>query len=178
MKSYVVLLRAVNVGGNNKIKMSDLKQQLLNANFTNVKTYIQSGNIILSTNLDEQHIINKISKIIQDHFSLAISVFVITINDLKTAINNNPFATINDTKNIYFTFFNDNISIEKQLDLKQIDIKNEKWQIVNNILYYYLPEGMSNSKLTNSFIEKKWKVLSTGRNLNTILKLNDLINSE
>ena len=178
MKSYVVLLRAINVGGNNKIKMSDLKQQLLNANFTNVKTYIQSGNIILSTNLDEQQIINKISKIIQDHFSLTISVFAITINDLEAAINNNPFATINDPKNIYFTFFNDDISIEKQLDLKQIDTKDEKWQIINNILYYYLPNGMSNSKLTNSFFEKKWKVLSTGRNLNTILKLNDLLNSE
>ena len=72
MHTYIVFLRAVNVSGKNIIKMKDLKNHLDNANFQQVKTYIQSGNIILQSELDKTLVQSNIQQLIQHHFNLSL----------------------------------------------------------------------------------------------------------
>lgn len=99
---YIVLLRGINISGKNKISMLELKQVLENNNFYNVKTYLNSGNIILSSDIKDKLVIsNKINKIIKDKFNLDIPIFVITLTELKELLDNKPDWWGSDNKEIY-----------------------------------------------------------------------------
>lgn len=171
MKTYFVLLRGINVSGKNIIKMAALKDALLAAQFKNVTTYIQSGNIILSSDLTKKEVSAKIQQLINDEFQLQIAVFCLNVLDMETALQNNPFANETEGNKIFFTFLSDTPQPELINALESIDFGDDLFKIINNVLYFYLPSGMSTSKLNNNFFEKKLKVTSTGRNLNTINKL-------
>ena len=174
MKTYVVLLRGVNVSGKNIIKMAVLKEILIDNNFKNATTYIQSGNIILSSDLSKEAVSNKIQQLIIDHFQLQIAVFCLDLNEMETALQNNPFIENIEPNKLFFTFLNEEPAADFLADLEKIDYATDQFKVIDKVLYFYLPNGMSNSKLSNNFFEKKLKVTATGRNLNTIHKLIDL----
>lgn len=176
MNTYVVLLRGINVSGKNLMKMTDLKQLLLINGFCDVVTYIQSGNIVLKSMLSAQQIERTIHELIATHFQLSIAVFVLTVNDIKTALTNNPFANETPTNRVFITFINQVPAKELVDALTTVDFGQDQFHIQQNVLYFYLPEGMAKSKMTNNFFEKKLKVTATGRNLNTIQKIIELSN--
>ena len=102
MIKYIVLLRGINISGKNKISMPKLKQTLENNNFYNVKTYLNSGNIILSSEIKDKIVIsNNINKIIKNKFNLDIPIFVITLTKLKELLDNKPDWWGSDNKEIY-----------------------------------------------------------------------------
>ena len=102
MIKYIVLLRGINISGKNKISMPKLKQTLENNNFYNVKTYLNSGNIILSSEIKDKIVIsNNINKIIKNKFNLDIPIFVITLTELKELLDNKPDWWGSDNKEIY-----------------------------------------------------------------------------
>lgn len=174
MKTYIVLLRGVNVSGKNIVKMAILKDLLIKNSFKNVTTYIQSGNIILSSDLEKDVIATKVQQLIFDHFQLQIAVFCLDLNEMETALKNNPFTDNIEPNKLFFTFLNEEPSVDLLADLAKIDFANDQFKVIDKVLYFYLPNGMSNSKLNNNFFEKKLKVTATGRNLNTMHKLIDL----
>jgi uncharacterized protein (DUF1697 family) len=93
MNSFVVLLRGINVGGKNKIPMADLKLCLEDLGFGNVTTYIQSGNVLLQSDLDAKTIGPKIQSMLSQKFTLdnsIIKVLVVTKSQLKAVIDNKP----------------------------------------------------------------------------------------
>ena len=174
MQTFIVLLRAVNVAGKNSIKMAELKSHLENANFHNVKTYIQSGNIILQSDLPASDITLKVQQIIREQFGLSVHVFVLNTDSLQHILHNNPFQNGEEGNRIFITLLDkkpDSSDLDK---LARIDISDEKYEIKDDVFYFYVPQGMANSKLSNPFIEQKLKVLTTGRNRNTMLKLSEL----
>ena len=174
MKTYIVLLRGVNVSGKNIIKMADLKTVLNDNGFKNVSTYIQSGNIVLSSDLQKDEITSKVQRLIYDHFQLQIAVFCLDLKEIEIALQNNPFTDNIEPNKLFFTFLNEEPVADLLADLSAIDFAKDQFKVIDKVLYFYLPEGMSNSKLNNNFFEKKLKVTATGRNLNTIHKLIDL----
>lgn len=174
MKTYIVLLRGVNVSGKNIVKMEVLKNILIDNDFKNVTTYIQSGNIILSSDLEKDVVATKVQQLIFDHFQLQIAVFCLYLNEMENALQNNPFTDNIEPNKLFFTFLNEEPSVDLLADLQTIDFANDQFKVIDKVLYFYLPNGMSNSKLNNNFFEKKLKVTATGRNLNTIHKLIDL----
>lgn len=174
METFIILLRAVNVAGKNSIKMAELKSHLEKANFHNVKTYIQSGNIILQSDLSAPDIILKVQQIISEQFGFSVHVFVLTTDSLQHILHNNPFQNGEEGNRRFITLLDkkpDSSDLDK---LARIDISDEKYEIKDDVFYFYVPQGMANSKLSNPFIEQKLKVVSTGRNLNTMLKLSEL----
>lgn len=175
MNSFIVLLRAVNVSGKNIIKMTELKSHLDYANFKNVKTYIQSGNIILKSELDKHKIQRTITDLIHREFDLDVYVFTLTAQELHNIIENNPFPNNPPPNKVYSTLLAHTPAQEDIDKLNQIDLGEERYVLKDDVFYFYVPEGMANSKLSNQFIENKLKVKATGRNLNTILKLKDLL---
>lgn len=174
MKTYIVLLRGINVSGKNIIKMATLKDVLIENGFKNVTTYIQSGNIILSSDLQKEGIATKVQQLIYDHFQLQIAVFCLNLQEMETALQNNPFTENIEPNKLFFTFLNEEPAADLLADLEKIDFATDQFKVIDKVLYFYLPNGMSNSKLNNNFFEKKLKVTATGRNLNTLHKLIDL----
>jgi len=174
METFIILLRAVNVAGKNNIKMAELKSHLEKANFHNVKTYIQSGNIILQSDLSASAIPLKVQEIINQQFGMSVHVFVLNTDSLQYILHNNPFQNGEEGNRVFITLLNkkpDSTDLDK---LARIDIGDEKYVLNEEVFYFYVPRGMANSKLSNPFIEQKLKVVSTGRNLNTMLKLSEL----
>lgn len=174
MKTYIVLLRGVNVSGKNIVKMAVLKDILIDNDFKNVTTYIQSGNIILSSDLGKDVVVTKVQQLINDHFQLQIAVFCLNLQEMETALQNNPFTENIEPNKLFFTFLNEEPAADLLADLEKIDFANDQFKVIDKVLYFYLLNGMSNSKLNNNFFEKKLNVTATGRNLNTINKLIDL----
>ncbi|SFS29688.1 DUF1697 domain-containing protein [Lutibacter maritimus] len=179
MNTYIALLRGINVSGHNKIKMVDLQQLFINNGYTNVTTYIQSGNVIfssdeLNTSKIEHTIINEIKK----QFSYAIKVLVLKKSELTAIYNFNAFKNITelDFKNVCVTILKENPAEEGIEKVKSLAAPDEKIIFKERNVYIYCPNGFGRTKLSNTNIEAKLKVYATSRNWNTITKLVELSN--
>ncbi|WKD84833.1 hypothetical protein KCTC32516_00167 [Polaribacter huanghezhanensis] len=170
MKTYIVLLRGINVSGKNKLPMSELRVLLNKLKFQNVKTYIQSGNIILDADEIKSNVCQKIKEGIASKFGYDVPVLARTIDEWEKAIANNPYPTENH-KILGFAFLSD-IPKEKTFEVNATN--DDVYTIIDDVAYIYCPSGMGNTKLTNNLFEKKLKVTATSRNLRTTLKLLEL----
>jgi len=170
MKTYIVLLRGINVSGKNKLPMSALREVLNEMGFQNVQTYIQSGNILLDTDEEKVMITQKIREAIALKFGYDVPVIIRTIDEWKKAIQNYPFSLENE-KIVAFTFLDTPVE-EQKIEVNVI--KEDQYQINKDIIYLHCPSGFADTKLTNNLFEKKLKVIATSRNLRTTLKLLEL----
>jgi len=177
MKIFIALLRGINVSGKNIIKMSALKTMFLNLEFENVQTYIQSGNVIFTTDKNDSHLqlADFISDKIKESFELNIPVLILKKDELETILNHIPFTDF-DEKNIYFTFLNHTSTITDYSKIFEKKSASEKIQISNKVVYLDCPTSYGNTKLSNNFLEKQLNVLCTTRNLKTCKKLLELAN--
>lgn len=99
---YIALLRGINISGNNKISMMDLKLELERNKYQNVSTYLNSGNVIFESKInDKEKMMDDIYQIIRKQFNLEIPVFVITESELEDILNNKPKWWGTDDKEIY-----------------------------------------------------------------------------
>ncbi len=146
--------------------MQELRTMLEKLNYYEVKTYIQSGNIVLKSSEEASEIEKTIKVGIADTFGYDVSVLVRTITAWEKAIANNPYTTVEE-KQQYFTFLSETPEI-KSFD---IDAKADTYQIIDDIVYVNAVGGYGKTKLTNNLFEKKLNVTATTRNLKTTLKL-------
>lgn len=170
MKTYIVLLRGVNVSGKNKLPMEELRNLLNELNFSNVSTYIQSGNIILQSEATRETIVDAIRNAIKLKFGYEVPVIIRTPQEWKRAIDNYPFSIENE-KIVAFCFLDTAVSIT-EIEIKGIN--EDQYKINDDVVYLYCPSGFGRTKLTNNSIEKKLNVAATTRNLKTTLKLWEL----
>lgn len=99
---YIALLRGINISGKNKISMSELKSELEKNNYRNVSTYLNSGNVIFDSEIDNKEaIIKDIYEIIENKFNLEIPIFIMTAFELEDILINNPKWRGTDNKEIY-----------------------------------------------------------------------------
>lgn len=173
---FILFLRAINVSGKNIIKMAELKDSLIQNGFENVKTYIQSGNIILESPKTKAEIQHNVYRIIQENFKLDIAIFIYTQSELIELLNKNPYKSPLEGNKVFLTFTNSSISNEASSKLSTMDLGEEVLTIKEKIIFFYLPFGMAKSKLNNSFLEKYLNISCTGRNRNTIEKIVELCN--
>ncbi|MCC5941882.1 MAG: DUF1697 domain-containing protein [Balneolaceae bacterium] len=103
MKTYIALLRGINVGGNNIIKMADLRECLTKEGFSNVQTYIQSGNVILqSDEEDKDKLLNRIQAALNGTFDYQYPVVLIRFDELERVISDAPSGYGNDLENFKY----------------------------------------------------------------------------
>ncbi|MGJ4745174.1 DUF1697 domain-containing protein [Leptospira sp. SA-E8] len=168
MKTYITLLRAVNVSGVNKIKMKDLAELFQGLGFQNVRTYIQSGNVVFETRSSKiSELDKKIEEEIQKVFKLNISSITLEKKDLEKIIQSNPFRK-KEEKALYVMFMKEAPSIDLKEVLDPVKDKSEEYILSGKYLYLYFPNGYGKTKLSNPFIERKLKVIATTRNWNTL----------
>jgi len=179
MKTYIALLRGINVSGKNLIKMAELKVLFTKIGLNNVITYIQSGNIIFQSELSDKKVVgNNIKKVIQEKYNYNIPVLIITKKSLENVFSSNPFLVDKNIalSSLYVTFLHEKPNIEGIPLLKNYTTKQEEFIVDNKIVYLHYPNGSGRSKLSNNLIESKLKTTATSRNWRTITKLVELSN--
>ncbi len=177
MNDFVALIRGINVGGNNKIKMADLKNSLAKCNFKDIKTYIQSGNVVFqSEHKDCTQLSLQITNVVLKDFGFKVPVLVRSKNEFLTEKEENPFLKMKDTdlSKLYVTFLE---SVPVNFDtnlLKNTNFNNDKFHLANKAIYLFFKDGYSQTKLTNNFWEKKLKIRATTRNWKTVCKISQM----
>jgi len=174
MPTYISILRGINVSGQKLIKMKSLQEMYEKSGFKDVRTYIQSGNIVFNTDpTDSEKLENLISKEILKYFGFEVPVLVLQTKELKNISEHNPF--IGERKeNISFlhvTFLSampDDKHVEDLLTLKYLP---DEYYIDDRAIYLFCPHGYGRTKLNNTFFEKKLKVKATTRNWKTVIEL-------
>jgi uncharacterized protein (DUF1697 family) len=174
MKTYLSILRGINVGGKNTIKMADLRKCFENAGFKNVDIYIQSGNIVFQDkNHTDKQMKEKVEKIIKDHFRLTVPVLIRNEKDWKVVLENNPFLKMKDINHdkLHVTFLSDEPDSEYLGKIKDLKFDPDQFVISGRTVYLYCPEGYGNTKINNTFFEKKLNLTATTRNWRTVNEL-------
>ena len=175
---YIALLRGINVSGQKKIRMADLIQHFGELQFENIKTYIQSGNILFRyQTTDIKKLAEKIENQIKEKYGFYAPSIVITPSDLKYTLENNLF--INDRNEnpdrCYVTFLSELPEAEYVVKLNNYSYSPEEFILDKKIIFFYSPNSYGKAKMNNNFFEQKLKVKATTRNWKTVNKLYELV---
>ncbi len=177
MPEFISMIRGINVSGQKLIKMTELQNMFEGLNFKNVKTYIQSGNVLFDDkNKNTSTLSKKIEKKIRERFGFDVSVVTITGSELKMVIDKNPFKKRKevDEGKLYVTFLSGIPDPVLKNKMTEVDFSPEEFIIDNGIVYLYVPNGLGKAKLNNNYFESKLKVKGTTRNWNTVNVLYEL----
>jgi len=175
---YISFLRGINVSGQNKILMDELKSLYESLGFENVLTYIQSGNVIFEAKeKDALALSSGIEEAIARKYAFNVPVVIRTHNELKKILKNCPFGNVDlqkDGSRVLVSFLMSPPSAENMNSLLEYVVAPESLVNHGREIYLYCPNGYGKSKLSNNFIEKKLQRVATSRNWNSILKLHEL----
>lgn len=177
MTVYIALLRGINVGGKNKIKMAELRESLTAIDLENVRTYIQSGNILFQSEKQEKKLREDIEHKIMQDYNLSIQVILRTAEEWEQLTTACPFSAEEITKaeadsvgeSLYVAFFPSNLSKVNLESLQKSQNEKEKYHIQNKEIYLLFYDSVRNSKLANQL--QKLDIQSTTRNWKTVNKL-------
>lgn len=170
MKTYIALLRGINVGGHKKVPMAELRDVLTKAGLQKVQTYIQSGNVVFQSTEKTKELEDKIQNAILAYFGFEVSVIVKTRSELQTIFDACPFEKEIKVKT-YFILLNKIPNAELVNEVKGITYENEEVVIIKDCLYFYSLLGFGQTKFNMNSYERKLKVIGTSRNYNTMVKL-------
>jgi uncharacterized protein (DUF1697 family) len=175
IKTYISILRGINVGGQKSIKMELLKVLYAKMGFANVQTYIQSGNVVFCSNggLQIASMQKKIMQEIQNTFDFEVPVLIFEATDFEKIIKNNPYLkdTTKHNNYLHLTFLSESQNENHLPQIEKATNQAEDFAIIDKVVYLYCPNGYSNCKWTNAFWERKLKCTATTRNLKTAQQL-------
>jgi len=168
LKSYIVFLRGINVGGKRKLPMKSLQSWLAESkDYQAVKSYLQTGNVLLKTTAKSPKALeDQLEKLLQSKMQDAPTVLARTVEDYISAIENRPFQEQALEKS-YLCLLK---SADYQGQQKPSD-EVEKWEWRKGMLFLYYPNGYGRSKRANNYWERQLKMPCTSRNYKTCLHL-------
>lgn len=177
MTVWISMLRGVNVGPHNRIKMDALRGVYESLRLADPRTYVQSGNVLFRAK--QQNPVTLASKIqsgIEDAFGFRPAVILRTTEEFKAAIAANPFAKRRDVEppKLLVTFLSGEPGAEAQATIRGLKADREELQLIGRELYIYFPDGAGKSKLPWSSVERLLKVTGTARNLNSVVKMMEM----
>jgi uncharacterized protein (DUF1697 family) len=173
---YIALLRGINIGGANQMKMDDLKAVFTELGFENVKSYINSGNLAFDTKKTaENRLIDKIEDAVEARFGRRVHIMIREQADIQRVLKSNPFdGQYESHKHMHVLFLKEPLPEEKKKLLQASALPGERYEVRECEIYNHLPNGVAGSLLTKGFFEKKPAVAYTGRNWRTVEKLAEL----
>ncbi len=181
MFTYVSLLKGLNVGGHNKIKMTELKKSIEGIGATNVITYIQSGNVVFNhSEADSELIRKKIENSVELHIGKWIPCWVFRNTLLEKITATLPFDdldTIDDGSHIMLSFLDRTPDSHAYKKIYDRVLSPERIEINQSTIFLYCPKGYGKTTFNNHFLEKNLSLHSTTRNLNSINQLLKLSHS-
>lgn len=175
MNSYIALLRGINVGGNNRLPMSELREVLAKLGLHNVKTYIQSGNVVFqSEEGGTGEWSDKISTAIGMSHGFEPRVVTLELQEFEKAAESNPFPEAEDEPKTLHLYFLASAPKDPDLSaLESIKKENERFQIRDKVFYLHAPDGIGRSELAGR-AEKLLGVAATARNWRSVCKIMEM----
>jgi uncharacterized protein (DUF1697 family) len=171
---YIALLRGINVGGHNIIKMAELKSIFEDMGLMRVQTYIQSGNVLFESEEEPQQLSHRIEDELRTALGYSVTVVVRTSLELERIIENNPFSagTLVEGESLYVAFLVGAPSQEGINRLIPFKTEIDDYHIVDLEVYLFFRQSIRNSKLSINL--HKLGVQATIRNWKTVNKLAEL----
>ena len=172
MKTYVALFRGLNVGGNNILRMNELVSLLESIGARNVKTYIQSGNVVFQgEETSASQLSNRISAAIKKSHGFEPRVLLLELEEMERAVASNPFPAAESQPKALHLYFLEAMPENPDFDaLASIQSSRERFALEDNVFYLHAPEGIGRSKLA-ARVEKLLGVSATARNWRTVCKI-------
>ena len=171
MSVLIGLLRAVNLGGHNSVKMEQLRQLCNALGFEDVATYVQSGNVVFRTRLAAPKAAKTLEDAIEKEFGFRSDVIARTRDEMRDVVARNPFAMDGrDASKLLVLFLAVDPGLEVREGLGAIPTAGEEVKALGREVFIYYPEGMGRSKLSAA-MDKVLRVKGTGRNWRTVTKL-------
>jgi uncharacterized protein (DUF1697 family) len=178
MAQYISFLIGINMTGHNSLKMGDLSSLYIGLGYPDALTYIQSGNVIFSSEIiaDEREIALKIEKAILEKFNYVIPVMIRTTEELRNLFSVNPYLSEEkfEPSKMAVIFLHEKVTEEQIQKVKGIDYPPDKFKIVGKEIFIFCPNGFGRTKLYTNFFEKKMGVTGTARNWKTITTMLEL----
>lgn len=171
MKKYVALLRGVNVEGR-IIKMADLKTAFEAVGLQDVRTVLQSGNVVFASDKDSKKLKSLLEKSLTEQFNYPAHVQVLALNEIQDIVDANPFKDAPSDYHQYAIFFEN--GLEKDFAKEPMDLypNIETISAGRKVVYWRVPKGMTlKTKLGKQMAKAKYKEFNTNRNINTLRKL-------
>lgn len=175
---FLALLRGINVGGKNMLPMKDLVIVFEEAGCSDVRTFIQSGNVVFHANRGVAGLADRITRKIEERFGHRVPVVLRTAEELGDTILNNPFLSAGAKEKMLHVYF-----LAKEPDPQAVETLDHQRSLPDIFLvrgkeiYLQLPNGMARTKLTNAYFDSRLSTISTARNWNTVLQLHELMKS-
>jgi uncharacterized protein (DUF1697 family) len=177
MPVYISLLRGINVGGHKRVKMDQLRKSFEALGFEQVKTYIQSGNVVFRAGkVSPVALSKKIEAKILGHFGFSVSVILRTQDEMDRTIQSNPFLKESgiDQAKLHVTFLSEAPAPAALRKFEALIAAPDKSRYAGTEIYFYLPNGMSQSSLWKTSWERVLSVVNTTRNWKTVNSLYQL----
>ena len=168
----ILLLRGINVGAHNRIKMPALREALTAAGFADVRTYVQSGNIVVSSDTPADRLARDCERQIAESFGLSIDVLVRTRDELAEVVRRNPLAKVAvNPKRYQVSFCSAAPDRELVETLEALVAPSERFAAIGRELYAWHPDGVARSRLWAKLGSAKLGVTATARNWSTVTTL-------
>jgi uncharacterized protein (DUF1697 family) len=177
MPIYIAMLRGINVGGHKRIKMDKLRSSFEAMGFESVKTYIQSGNVVFKTKkISPAMLSKKIEEKILSDFGFAVSVITRSSDEIETAIGDNPFLREPgiDPEKLHVMFLSASPSPAALQQLIALTAKPDRCHCTGKEIYFYFPNGVSQSVLMKKPVDRILAVVTTTRNWKTVNTLRQM----
>lgn len=177
MTVMISMLRGVNLGPHNRIKMEELRAVYDSLKLHDPRTYVQSGNVLFKTKeQNEAKLSSRIQDGIEKKFGFRPDVILRTTDELRRAVAKNPFSARKniDPSKLLVTFLSAEPGAEACGKLMALDTAPEELRVVGRELFIYYPNGLARPKFQWIKAEKAFKVACTGRNWNSVTKMLEL----
>jgi uncharacterized protein (DUF1697 family) len=179
LRTYIALFRGINVGGKNILPMKELVSLMQQLGFSDVKSYIQTGNVVFRshhTNSDELG--KQISARIKQHFGFAPQILILTQKEMEAAVAANPFPeAVTDGKTLHLFFLISPAQAPQLSRINEIQGPNEQFTLKDQVFYLYAPDGIGRSKLAAN-IGKLLGVSVTARNWNSACRILEIAHQD
>ena len=175
MARFVVLLRGVNLAGRNRVAMARLREALEDEGYEDVSTFLQSGNVLVSSSRSAHGLGRDVERLIAQRFGLEIGVVVRTGVELRKVVERNPLATVATNPKLYQVTFLEAAPPPGLVErLEAAAVGGERVVCSGRELYAWHPDGVGRSKLAGLMSGKRLGVTGTARNWTTVAKLLEL----
>ena len=166
------MLRGINLGSTRRVPMAELRKLLSGAGYVDIRTYVQSGNVVLSSDADPAELERECAGLISERFGFEVPVVVRTRDELSEVVARDPLGDVaEDLKRYQVSFLAKELEPEIVKRLRALVVAPEALVVDGREVYAWHPEGVARSKLWNGLASKSLGVTSTARNWTTVTTL-------
>jgi uncharacterized protein (DUF1697 family) len=168
----IVLLRGINLGSRNRVAMPELRELFDGAGFDDVRTYVQSGNVVLTSGQGPDRLARKCERLIAERFGLDIPMVARTRDEVAAVVERDPLGDVaTNPKRYQVSFLGSELDAETVRKLEAARVEPERLAVVGREVYAWHPEGVARSRLWTLLAGKGLGVTATARNWTTVTKL-------